>query len=505
MRQECCKTWISCLLILLLLLGGMSVVSAATNEVFANGVGDGSPENPFELSTAADLTKLSALTNAAATNGEYGGYHYKLATDIGMVGTTGFKGLNCMDTAWNYQYFTGVFDGNGHVIKNLTIEAGTSTRSRGFISVANGAAIKNLGMENIVINGGAQLGGILGGAQGDTSTTVENCYVRGAKFTPSSAWQGCAGIAGGTYVNSNAAIVIKNCYSVHLTGANCGIVGHSVGETEHLTVAAVSDCYTTHASIIRTAAANTVVNNSYADATAATVTVAVMGAGFENDLDEINNGLPILAWEYLRAHPSASFTVGQGGRVEIDGQKIPAGSAGVMVNVPDSGLLSVSVLPEKGYETASVMVGDRDMTQLFQTTQPVSLEIAESVNITVSFRQRQVVKPTMSQTNSCRFTPDYAYGGNTYFSAVLYTSMDMGYGWTVSEVGMQLTNGDGVTLTLPAYLVPLDGKYGIRVFGAGLAAGERYEAVPYAVVQLADDPGETIYGKTETFTVPQDL
>ena len=56
------------------------------------------------------MTKLSELTNAAATNKEYGAYHYKLTADIDMTGAA-FSGLNCVETAWNYETFTGTFDG----------------------------------------------------------------------------------------------------------------------------------------------------------------------------------------------------------------------------------------------------------------------------------------------------------------------------------------------------------------------------------------------------------
>ena len=107
----------------------------------------------YNLSTVEDLKEMA---------NNLGG-DYKLMNDIDLAG----ENWTPLGT------FTGTFDGQGHVIKNMTIKKSTSRV--GFFEVAQNATIQNLGFENANVVGGDQdVGTIVGQLQG---STIKNCYV----------------------------------------------------------------------------------------------------------------------------------------------------------------------------------------------------------------------------------------------------------------------------------------------------------------------------------------
>ena len=68
--------------------------------------------------------------------------------------------------------FTGTFDGNGHVIKNLTINR-PDGQAAGLFGYTNKATIKNLGLENVDVSGNNNVGGLLGWHY---QASISNCY-----------------------------------------------------------------------------------------------------------------------------------------------------------------------------------------------------------------------------------------------------------------------------------------------------------------------------------------
>ena len=110
----------------------------------------------YNLSTVGDLKEMA---------NNLGG-DYKLMNDIDLAG----EDWTPLGT------FTGTFDGQGHVIKNMKINKRTSRV--GFFETAQNATIQNLGFENANVVGGDQdVGTIVGQLQG---STVKNCYVAGS-------------------------------------------------------------------------------------------------------------------------------------------------------------------------------------------------------------------------------------------------------------------------------------------------------------------------------------
>lgn len=125
--------------------------------------------------------------------------------------------------------FTGILDGRGHSIKNLKITTGGNFSA--LISRIADGEVRNLGLENVDITGGAPTGALAGVIFG-TSTTpdlanlIENVFVTGSvKGTTE-----VGGLVGRN--NNNPLNTIKNCYvnaTVEATNATGAWAGGFVG------------------------------------------------------------------------------------------------------------------------------------------------------------------------------------------------------------------------------------------------------------------------------------
>lgn len=133
--------------------------------------------------------------------------NYMLVKDIDMAGIN-YPGIG--DAA---NPFMGTFDGNGHVISNLTVND-PERNQIGFFNVTQGATIKNLGVNGINIlsatsgSYGSQVGSLIGEC---ISTTIENVAVNGQVVARDH--------VGGFIGRTSGSSEIKNCYSsVSVTG-----------------------------------------------------------------------------------------------------------------------------------------------------------------------------------------------------------------------------------------------------------------------------------------------
>ncbi len=199
--------------------------------------GTGEPNNPYQIATAAQM-------NAIGANPGDWGMHFKLMADIDLSGFDGKNGRpayniigpDTLPGTWEYDGtpFTGVFDGNGHVISHLTI---TGERYLGLFGlVGAGAAVKNLGVVSADIIGSEDIGVIAGGS-GDLQIryvqpgTLSGCYSTGA-VTGDYCVGGLVGRNYGT---------VTDCYSTVTVSANSW-VGGLVGSNDD---GIVTECYST--------------------------------------------------------------------------------------------------------------------------------------------------------------------------------------------------------------------------------------------------------------------
>jgi Leucine-rich repeat (LRR) protein len=198
-----------------------------------NFAGFGIASSPFQIGTAEELRLLAELVNSgeSLTDGrdDYARAYYELTADIDLAADFALNGT------WvpmgDYYSVQGDFDGKGHVISGLTINALESVNAPesglvGLFGEIYYGTVQNLGLEDVDINVDI-IGGIfnVGGIVGDLSPgIIRNCYTTGTIG-------GCGrvgGIAGLHYGG-----VIQNTYSTATIfstiygDAAGGVVGHA--------------------------------------------------------------------------------------------------------------------------------------------------------------------------------------------------------------------------------------------------------------------------------------
>jgi hypothetical protein len=176
-------------------------------------------EGSIPISNRAELETIS--------NNLSGSYH--LTADIDL------SGKEWIPIGTHSEPFIGIFDGQGHVLKNFTMSTKTDFYARqgdsmsdlrllvGLFGYADKAVIKNVGMEEIQINislkitdmgldvinhdGGVRAGAICGVVNG----IIDNCYATGSISiaTDSAPVDHVGGLLGSTIKSSN----LTNCYN----------------------------------------------------------------------------------------------------------------------------------------------------------------------------------------------------------------------------------------------------------------------------------------------------
>ena len=161
--------------------------------------------------------------------------------------------------------FKGVFNGNGKVVKNLSINRPSETM-QGFFGYASNAIIKNVGLENVDISCKEYSAGLLAGSDDPSSymsystASITNCYVTG-KLKARAGVSGLAlklrGTVEACYTNvsisvstgGNGGLIgtfgggsIKNSYSEgNMYGMHSGVSGGFIGDIGYNAV--VENCY----------------------------------------------------------------------------------------------------------------------------------------------------------------------------------------------------------------------------------------------------------------------
>ena len=190
------------------------------------GNGDGSLEAPYVITTTQGLDLLATLVNEGNT---YEGKYFELGNDIDYVSNTtaNYTAIGTQTCA-----FAGTFDGKGYAVKNFHIESNTGYQGL-FGHVAESGTVKNVGVDNVVINDNAGIrnAGIVGLNWG----SVENCLVINTVISGS--WpEPIAGFAG-TVTNSyyrNCTVGgwanQTNCYTITGdTGVTVAILDYDYG------------------------------------------------------------------------------------------------------------------------------------------------------------------------------------------------------------------------------------------------------------------------------------
>jgi len=211
------KTVVALQIFALVLVSIPDTALASGNGSF--GGGDGSVGNPYQITGCLDL-------QAAGNNL---GANYILSNDIDCSATyTWNSGAGFAPIGSAISYFTGEFNGNGHVITSLYINR-TSTAYVGFISFLGSAgSVHDLGLVDASVSGNAYTGAMFGQNIGGTIARV---FVTGSVSSNSYAG-GLIGMTnGGTITDaySRATLVGGGYYQGGLIGlaVNNGVVDNA--------------------------------------------------------------------------------------------------------------------------------------------------------------------------------------------------------------------------------------------------------------------------------------
>lgn len=215
-------------LFVIIMIGWMMLPSNS----FGYSGGTGEPTNPFQIADVNDLLQLAAATEDYTAS-------FILTADIdldpNLPGGQMFASAVIapdISTSGGYQGtpFGGTFDGNDHILYNLTIAASASDYIGLFGSIRQGE-VKNLKLENVTVTGGNFIGGLAGCI---SKSSIANCLVTGAAAGNRS-FLGLGGLAGFSIGST-----ITDCHSnVALDGTSSnvgGLVGNSFSNS------AISNC-----------------------------------------------------------------------------------------------------------------------------------------------------------------------------------------------------------------------------------------------------------------------
>lgn len=136
--------------------------------------GSGTYEDPYLISCADDLIKLSDAVN----DGDYFFENYfKQTCDIDMSSCENFTPIGTMDSGY---MFRGIYDGGNHRIYNLTING--NRLESGFVGLFGklGGVVMNLGIESGRISG--DYVGSFASTDGSTDAMIINCYNRASLY-----------------------------------------------------------------------------------------------------------------------------------------------------------------------------------------------------------------------------------------------------------------------------------------------------------------------------------
>ena len=241
--------------------------------------GSGTEDDPYLISTGAQLAYLANAINTNTNNTLYNKY-FRLVNSIDLDGRE-WTPIGCYrypnsDSDNGYLTFQGHFDGAGYVVSNFVIHSPDSNHSYfGLFGYINNGTVKDLGVERFdisisshskLINAGGIAGRIngtatgcyasgsinvstktyavyAGGLTGDFSGTMTGCYADvNVTANTSDNEVSAGGIVG--YANSSG-LKITNCYSIgNVTASSDGSV-HAGGIAGSVSGTTLTSCYAT--------------------------------------------------------------------------------------------------------------------------------------------------------------------------------------------------------------------------------------------------------------------
>ena len=210
----------------------------------------GTESDPILIGSVEDLQKFAEAVNEGTT---FKDKFVKLTADLDLSGIN-WTPIGIASSITSGTGFAGTFDGNRHVISNLTLADTTAYATFGLFGTVTGT-VKNLGIENVDIKcgsadcrAGGLIGTLIGGSVTDCYTanvtvdannrvgagfigqnyngTVENSFTRNVKIIR--AGRSATFVSDNADDNKNNKGTINNCYADgSITSGNSGTVNNS--------------------------------------------------------------------------------------------------------------------------------------------------------------------------------------------------------------------------------------------------------------------------------------
>ena len=217
---------------------GLAILAAVlciSGNVFAVLSGDGTQGSPYLIQSRADFDEYANLANAELYWAS--GVYTKLTCNLDLSGTIFTQAVIASNPTAPYM---GTFDGDSHIIYNLTIDASTQNFVALFGAIDTGGQVNNLGVENVTIAGRNNVGGLAGFTY---FSTITSCYVTGS-VTATGEYsctvggligESCGSTVANCYANGLISGIGQDIYAGGLVGWNDGWDGNGV----------LTSCFTT--------------------------------------------------------------------------------------------------------------------------------------------------------------------------------------------------------------------------------------------------------------------
>ncbi len=181
--------------------------------------GTGEPNDPYRIAVAQDLSDI-------ANYEEDWNSHFIVTADIDL------QGVSLSPIGKYGQSFTGVFNGNDHIIRNAEVNMPSSNYVGLFGNVGSGGQIRDLCVETVTITGENCVGGLAGANEG----SITDCCTSGS-VTGTEDGDSIGGLVGWNHGSAT------DCYSACLVYGmeECDNLGGLVGWND----GNITDCYAT--------------------------------------------------------------------------------------------------------------------------------------------------------------------------------------------------------------------------------------------------------------------
>ncbi|RKP55001.1 hypothetical protein D7Z26_07150 [Cohnella endophytica] len=195
--------------------GVVTAAFSATSAAFDGGTG--TEDNPYRIATASQFDKVRYVLEE--------GVYFKLTADIDLSSYgagEGWDPIGSYDDDEQSGAFQGNMDGNGHTIKGLKISNSSNNPVGLFGTVGENGSIRNMIVEDVNIDGGYAVGGLVGLNFG---TIANSCYATGNV-------SGSDNYAVGGLVGINIGTISKSYATGDVSGSDTSEVGGLVGYNE---------------------------------------------------------------------------------------------------------------------------------------------------------------------------------------------------------------------------------------------------------------------------------